>query len=185
MRGVYPLGARVFRPWRNGGGETAEIVASPPGAGFGTFDWRLSTARVVSDGPFSRFEGVDRVLAVIEGGPMRLRIGAREHRLDAQSPPLGFAGDMACEARLEGPALLDLNVMVRRPLRAEVRRGPLEAGRARAPARANAPARARLALLLEARAGLGRLDGVDLDAADPALLARLAGVPALAVTIFG
>ena len=49
-------------PWKNGGGETAEIAVSPPGAALDDFDWRLSMARVETDGPFSAFPGIDRTL---------------------------------------------------------------------------------------------------------------------------
>ena len=175
MNGVHRLRNRTFSRWKNGGGETAELVVSPPGAGFDDFDWRISTALVASDGPFSCFPGVDRVLTVIEGGPMMLTIDGRDHRLDECSPPLAFPGDAACSARLCGPPLLDFNVMLRRPLAARVRKGPLLA--------AGGSARARLALLLEDRAGLSRLDLVDLNAADPRLMAALAGVQAISVEI--
>ena len=60
----YPASARQFRPWKNGGGETAEIAVSPAGAGFDDFDWRISTAIVAQSGPFSGFPGVDRVLTL-------------------------------------------------------------------------------------------------------------------------
>nr|WP_254368247.1 HutD family protein [Paracoccus sp. Z118] len=166
---------RTLRPWKNGGGKTAEIAVSPPGAGFDDFDWRISTALVASDGPFSTFPGVDRVLTVVEGGPMVLTIDGHDHRLDARSPPLAFPGDATCAARLCGPPLLDFNVLLRRPLAARVRKGPLHP--------AGGGARARLALLLEDRAGLSRLDLVNLDAAGPQLAAALAGVQAISVEI--
>lgn len=177
--GVYRLAERVFRPWKNGGGETAEIAVSPPGAGFEDFDWRVSTAVVAASGPFSLFPGVDRVLTVLEGGAMMLSVEGLECRLDAASEPFSFAGDVACAARLEGGRLLDFNVMVRRPLLAKVARGPLE------PGRRDGNMRARLALLLEDRAGLARLDLVDLAAAAPSLIAALAGAQVLDVRIAG
>lgn len=125
MSEVYPLRGRIFRPWKNGGGETAEILVSPPGAGFDDFDWRISTAIVAGDGPFSAFPGIDRVLTVIEGGTMHLSLPDQVHQLNAISPPLAFAGDLPCQATITGGPILDFNVMVRRPLRAEVTRGPL------------------------------------------------------------
>ncbi|MFE3836300.1 HutD/Ves family protein [Pseudogemmobacter sonorensis] len=125
MTGVYPVRGRVFRPWKNGGGETAEIAVSPAGTGFDGFDWRVSTAWVASDGPFSSFPGIDRVLTVIEGGPMVLEIDASRITLDAGSPPLAFAGEAPVMALLTGPPLLDFNVMCRRPMRARVEKGPL------------------------------------------------------------
>lgn len=175
--GVHRLADRVFRPWRNGGGETAEILASPPGAGFEDFVWRISTAIVATSGPFSVFAGVDRVLTVLEGGAMVLSMPGGDRRVDAASAPLAFPGDVAVSARLEGEALLDFNVMVRRPFRARVMRGTLDPGMG--------GAREHLALLLADGAGLGRFDLVDLRAAAPARVAALAGSTVLDVRIFG
>ena len=178
MSGVFPAAGRRFRPWKNGGGETAEIVVWPPAADFDGFDWRVSTARVAQDGPFSGFPGVDRVLAVIEGGALILSVAGERHVLDAAGPALAFPGDVPCHGELAGAPLLDLNVMVRRPLQARVLRGPL------APP-PPAPGRVRLALLLEPAAGLRRLDLVDLDRCGADLPAALEGVPALCAVIEG
>lgn len=175
--GIHPRAARQFRPWKNGGGRTAEIAVMPPGAGLDDFDWRISTAVVAQSGPFSVFAGVDRVLAVIEGGAMDLTVAGRSRPLDAGSDPFAFPGDAPAEAVLTGPALLDFNVMVRRPLRAQVRRGPLTAT-------AEAGACAHLALLLEDAGGLRRLDLVDLSAAPQEVRAGLAGATALDAVIW-
>ncbi|WP_315926944.1 HutD family protein [Mesorhizobium sp. SP-1A] len=177
--GIFRLSNRVFRPWKNGGGQTAEIAVSPLGADFENFGWRISTAIVAASGPFSVFPGVDRVLTVLEGGAMVLSVGGQERLLDAASGPFSFSGDIPAAARLENEALLDFNVMVRRPLKAEVVRGPLDLG-------CNlANARVRFALLLEDRAALARLDLVDLQAAAPSLVAALAGALVLDVRISG
>jgi len=45
-------------PWRNGGGETREILSWPPGKT--DFDSRASIATIPQDGPFSSFPGNDR-----------------------------------------------------------------------------------------------------------------------------
>lgn len=37
-------------PWKNGGGETTEIIISPQGAALSDFDWRISMALVNADG---------------------------------------------------------------------------------------------------------------------------------------
>ena len=47
-------------PWKNGGGSTTEIAVAPPGAGFDSFDWRISLATISHSGPFSTFAGIDR-----------------------------------------------------------------------------------------------------------------------------
>ena len=102
-------------PWKNGGGETAEIVAFPPGSSVAQFDWRLSMATVATAGPFSRFHGVDRTLTVIDGGAMTLHIeGQPACRLDRYASPLFFSGDLATEASLEGGTVIDFNVMTQR-----------------------------------------------------------------------
>lgn len=113
-------------PWKNGGGVTTEVAVYPPGAGFDDFDWRVSLARVDSDGPFSIFPEIDRVLVLLKG-TLRLDMDDRAPvELTPASPPLGFAGDVAASARvLAGPAL-DLNVMVHRGrAEAQVTRLPL------------------------------------------------------------
>ena len=102
-------------PWKNGGGTTTEIAVFPEGAGFEDFEWRLSMAKVASDGPFSRFAGIDRTLTLIEGEGMRLAIEGRESViLTSESEPLPFPGDVATQAWLVGGPIRDLNVMTRR-----------------------------------------------------------------------
>ncbi|GAA3067819.1 HutD family protein [Rhizobium viscosum] len=102
-------------PWKNGGGETVEIAISPEGAGLADFDWRVSTATVASDGPFSIFPGIDRTLSILDGKGMRLLIEGREPVLLTQaSEPLTFAGDIAVSATLPDGTITDLNVMSRR-----------------------------------------------------------------------
>ncbi len=102
-------------PWKNGGGETVEIAISPVGAGLADFDWRVSTATVASDGPFSVFPGIDRTLSILEGNGMQLFIEGREPVLLTQdSAPLAFAADIAVSATLPDGTITDLNVMTRR-----------------------------------------------------------------------
>ncbi|MBB3657965.1 hypothetical protein FHX15_003207 [Rhizobium sp. BK650] len=102
-------------PWKNGGGETVEIAISPDGAGLDDFDWRVSTATVACDGPFSIFPGIDRTLSILEGKGMRLFIEGREPVLLTQeSEPLAFAADIAVAATLPDGTITDLNVMARR-----------------------------------------------------------------------
>nr|WP_245413978.1 HutD family protein [Fulvimarina endophytica] len=101
--------------WKNGGGETIEIAVHPAGAGLDGFDWRISMARVESDGPFSAFPGVDRTLAILEGEGMELDIdGFGRHRLTPETAPFTFPADAATEASLLGGPITDLNVMARR-----------------------------------------------------------------------
>lgn len=118
---VHRAAERRFAAWKNGGGETAEILCVPEGAGYDTFLWRISTARVAQSGPFSVFPGVRRSLTVIEGGAMRLTFGDElPLTVGPGIGPVGFPGDIPCHAELIGPALLDLNVMVRAPYALQV-----------------------------------------------------------------
>jgi environmental stress-induced protein Ves len=107
-------------PWKNGGGVTREIVCQPPGAGMDAFDWRVSIAHIDSDGPFSRFEGVDRVITLLEGAGVRLqssdgRLDHRvDHRLDQPLIPFAFAGEAPVVGTLLDGPCDDFNVMTRR-----------------------------------------------------------------------
>ena len=97
--------------WQNGAGETREIVRVPhPQA---PFLWRCSVATLQADGPFSRFEGVDRTLVLLEGEPFWLRGGGASHYLRRGEPWL-FPGErpLASEG-IAGPGL-DFNIMTLR-----------------------------------------------------------------------
>ncbi|WP_137045252.1 HutD family protein [Pseudolabrys sp. FHR47] len=111
-------------PWKNGGGETREIVCQPAGAGADAFGWRASIATIARDGAFSIFPDVDRVTVLLRGAGVRLRStdGLIDHRLDAPLTPFAFAGEVEIDAELLEGACQDLNVMTRRDgWRSEVR----------------------------------------------------------------
>ena len=102
-------------PWKNGGGETAEIAVFPEGADLAEFGWRVSMATVASDGPFSTFAGIDRTLSILTGAGMALDIGDRPTvLLTPSSEPLAFPADVPTVARLTSGVITDLNVMTHR-----------------------------------------------------------------------
>jgi environmental stress-induced protein Ves len=111
---VLPAALRITVPWKNGGGVTSEIAAFPAGSGLHDFGWRISTALVEKPGPFSCFEGIDRILTVLEG---RLRLDFVDEGRTVVlgiGESLAFPGDVAVEGTpLDGP-VRDLNVMTRR-----------------------------------------------------------------------
>jgi uncharacterized protein len=112
---IFRAGQHRRMPWKNGGGETTEIIAFPEGAGLDEFEWRISMARVAMDGPFSSFPDVERTLCVIEGEGLALTIaGQPEVLLGGASAPFGFPGDVAVTSRLAKGPITDLNVMTRR-----------------------------------------------------------------------
>lgn len=102
-------------PWKNGRGETIEIARYPEGADLDSFDWRISMASVVEDGPFSRFPGIDRSLAVLSGTGLALHVEGQEERvLSIGSEPLAFPADIPTSSRLVQDPITDLNLMTRR-----------------------------------------------------------------------
>ncbi|EYC49816.1 HutD [Hylemonella gracilis str. Niagara R] len=103
-------------PWKNGGGVTREIVCQPPGAGMDAFDWRVSIAHIASNGPFSRFAQVDRVITLLEGAGVHLHSsdGAVDHRLDRPWVPFAFSGEAPVQGDLIAEDCHDFNVMTRR-----------------------------------------------------------------------
>ncbi len=100
----------LAQPWRNGGGLTRELLAWPPAP-----DWRLrlSVADIQADGPFSRFEGVQRWFVVLDGVGVSLHIAGQPHHLTPASAPLCFSGDAPTECRLIDGPTRDLNLMLR------------------------------------------------------------------------
>ncbi len=114
-------------PWKNGGGETIEMMVSPAGASFDTFDWRVSMAYVGEPGTFSLFPNIDRTLSVIAGTGISLTFHGGEFiSIDRQSEPFKFSGDLKVDSALIDGPIYDLNVMTRRQrCRHRVSRYPL------------------------------------------------------------
>ena len=115
---VVHLADVAATPWRNGGGLTRELLAGPTDA---DWQWRLSVAEVASDGPFSRFDGVTRWFAVLDGAGVVLNVktpsdannAAVEHRLTARDAPLCFDGGATTGCRLIDGPTQDFNLMLR------------------------------------------------------------------------
>ena len=104
----------VWTPWKNGGGVTRQIAAYPEDAGLDDFGWRISTARVESEGPFSHFAGIDRTLAIVEGQLQFAQEGQALRTVGVNDAPLVFAGEAAVTAAPLGGSVLDFNLMTRR-----------------------------------------------------------------------
>jgi uncharacterized protein len=101
-------------PWKNRGGVTREIAVHPPQAGLDDFDWRISCAQVDSDGAFSRFAGIDRIIVILEGELSLTVEGKPAVVLSPESAPFAFPGDAATSAGPVAGTVHDLNVMTRR-----------------------------------------------------------------------
>jgi uncharacterized protein len=112
---VHRANALVATRWKNDGGATREIAAYPLGSGFDDFTWRVSIADVETDGPFSRFEGIDRTIVLLDGAGMSLTFNdASEHVLNHAFVPFEFVGEAQVSARLIDGATQDFNLMIRR-----------------------------------------------------------------------
>jgi environmental stress-induced protein Ves len=105
---LISLAQAAAQPWRNGGGVTRELLAFPSAA-----DWkvRISVADVQAPGPFSRFPGIERWFAVLEGGGVVLDIEDKNHRVTPADAPLRFDGAAATACTLLAGATRDLNLM--------------------------------------------------------------------------
>jgi uncharacterized protein len=93
--------------WKNGGGQTRELLAWPHLA-----DWvvRVSVADIEADGPFSVFEGVQRWFGVLSGKGVRLY----DFELHVGSELLSFDGALAPDCELVDGPTRDFNLMHRR-----------------------------------------------------------------------
>lgn len=97
-------------PWKNGAGSTEEI-ARDAGAGLDGFGWRLSIADVGESGGFSAFAGYQRIITVLEGSGMRLRVDGQVSRDLIPFDPFAFDGASAVHCELLGGAIRDFNLI--------------------------------------------------------------------------
>jgi uncharacterized protein len=106
-------------PWRNGGGTTWEIARGRIDSQGADDDddawhWRFSIAEIASDGPFSAFPHIDRLLTVVEGAGIALTIDGAEPRLLHPGDDIQFRGEAAIGCALVAGPTRDLNLMVDR-----------------------------------------------------------------------
>jgi environmental stress-induced protein Ves len=101
-------------PWKNGGGLTREVLVEHDPADPGQSLWRISIATVAQAGPFSRFPGIDRSIAVLDGEGMRLHVDGQAVTLRPDSAPFAFSGDLDVQSEMIGGETTDLNAMTRR-----------------------------------------------------------------------
>jgi uncharacterized protein len=74
---------RTPQPWKNGLGVQYEITCD--GSLPDDWTWRLSTADITQDVPFSIFPGVNREFCVADGNGVVLTINGVEHRCEPGS----------------------------------------------------------------------------------------------------
>ena len=99
--------------WKNGKGQTTELAISENGT-LDNFDWRLSIASVVEDGPFSDFSGYERNLFLLEGEGIKLL--HNEDQIDVLNKPLSvssFNGQCKTIGKLINGPIIDFNLMTK------------------------------------------------------------------------
>ena len=101
---------RTPQPWKNGLGVQYEITCD--GSLPDDWTWRLSTADITQDVPFSVFPGVNREFCVADGNGVVLTINGVEHRCEPGSITK-FRGDDEVFARLIDGPMKAVNLMVR------------------------------------------------------------------------
>lgn len=93
--------------WKNAGGITHEVAYADGPRGT---SWRLSIADVASDGPFSGFPGLSRILTAIKGNGLSPFCPKGAADLSVHQP-FHFLGDTPNQCRLESGPVQNFNVI--------------------------------------------------------------------------
>jgi environmental stress-induced protein Ves len=107
---VQRASERAAVPWRNGLGVQYEIACD--GSLPDDWTWRLSTADITQDVPFSSFPGVTREFCVADGNGVVLNINGVDHRCEPGSVTTFRGDDVVFATVIDGP-MRALNLMVR------------------------------------------------------------------------
>jgi len=97
-------------PWKNGGGSTEEITRDA-GVGLEGFGWRLSIADIGESGGFSTFTGYERVITVLQGDGMTLRVDGQDTHPLLPLHPFAFSGESEVSCTLLGGPIRDFNLI--------------------------------------------------------------------------
>ncbi len=103
-------------PWKNGKGNTIELAINT-GASLDNFDWRISMADVVENGPFSDFSGYLRHLILIKG--QSITLGHDDQGTDFLTQHLNYAkflGSNKTTGILPAGPITDFNIITREHL---------------------------------------------------------------------
>ena len=106
--------------WKNGGGVTHEAIRVP--ASGDSFRWRVSVAHIDASGPFSDFAAYNRKMVLLRGSGLALKFAGGEKKLLRHIGEMAeFDGAVPTYCELLGGPCVDLNLMVLKSARAEVR----------------------------------------------------------------
>ncbi|MBH2002805.1 MAG: HutD family protein [Moraxellaceae bacterium] len=95
--------------WKNGAGYTVELARSE-GDSLELFDWRISMADVKTSGDFSKFNGMQRILTVLEGQSILLKIDDHNQLLKTLESAQ-FSGDSNTSCELIDGSIRDFNLI--------------------------------------------------------------------------
>ena len=99
--------------WRNGMGRSWDIASDPPGTE--DFGWRLATALIEADVPFSDYPGVDRIFTLVEGNGLDLDFEGRSTlNVGRRFVPHPYPCDVPTVCRLRNGPCRALNLFTRR-----------------------------------------------------------------------
>lgn len=96
-------------PWKNGLGVQYEITCD--GSLPDDWTWRLSTADITQNVPFSSFPGVTREFCVADGNGVVLNVNGIDHRCEPGSITKFRGDDVVAAALTDGP-MQALNLML-------------------------------------------------------------------------
>ena len=96
--------------WKNGGGSTEEITRDA-GEGLDGFGWRLSIADIGESGGFSRFDGYQRIISVLQGAGMNLQVDGVSTRALLPFDAFAFKGESAVACTLIDGPIRDFNLI--------------------------------------------------------------------------
>ncbi len=101
-------------PWKNKGGITRAVAATPPDADFDVADWRVDISDIGRAGPFSILPGVDRILLPLGAG-LRLGFNGAAPAPVEIFQPIAFEGATPTACDLEADGIVQaFNLMLRR-----------------------------------------------------------------------
>lgn len=96
-----------IQTWKNGLGKTTELAVDT----LSPFRWRLSIAKLTDSGPFSSYPGYDRVLVLLNGGPLFLVHSTGKSRHLNALTPYKFKGEWNTVTELSSPGE-DFNLLL-------------------------------------------------------------------------
>lgn len=101
-------------PWKNGGGKTQELIRIPHPLNSNDFIFRISIAQVEASGHFSFFPEIDRILMLLKGSGLLLKMQSQQILLNQPLSPIQFKGEEEIKAEILSGTIQDFNVMTHR-----------------------------------------------------------------------